>query len=155
MDCTNWLGFFSHQTDMLNTTKQRAWDTPRFARDFDFFGYQYALLSSVGSAGLNNVINMLPARDADEYESFPQEDVLFIKRCVVCSLLRFCLARLVCISASQALYSTGCAWGQEALKQNCARVKSDGLHGPTTTSSCFDQLSLSPLHLALGWSTAQ
>ena len=73
-------GFFSHQTDMLNTTRQRAWDSPRFARDFDYFGYQYALLSSVGSAGLNNVINMLPARDPDEFASFPQDDVVFIKR---------------------------------------------------------------------------
>jgi len=73
-------GFFSHQTDMLNATRQRAWDTPRFARDFDFFGYQYALLSSVGSAGLHTVVNMLPARDAAEYALFPQADLAFIKR---------------------------------------------------------------------------
>ena len=44
------------------------------ARDFDFLGYRYSLLSSVGTAGLNNVLNMLPARDIQEETLFPQED---------------------------------------------------------------------------------
>ena len=72
-------GFFSHQSDMLNVTGDRAWDSNRFIRDFDFFGYKFALLSSIGSAGLNSVVNTLPARDAEEFEKFPQEDIYFIR----------------------------------------------------------------------------
>ena len=64
---------------MLNITSARAWDSNRFIRDFDFFGYKFALLSSVGSAGLNSIINTLPARDAEEMEKFPQQDIKFIR----------------------------------------------------------------------------
>lgn len=48
------------------------------ARDFDYLGYKYSLLSSIGTAGLNNVVCMIPARDEDEYNLFPQEDLRFI-----------------------------------------------------------------------------
>ena len=41
-------GFFSHQSDMLNSSGARAWDSNRFYRDFDFFAYKYALIASVG-----------------------------------------------------------------------------------------------------------
>ncbi|KAK7248665.1 hypothetical protein SO694_0004003 [Aureococcus anophagefferens] len=34
------------------------------ARDFDYVGYKYSLLASVGSGGLNNVVAFLPGRDA-------------------------------------------------------------------------------------------
>ena len=40
-------GFFSHQSDMLNSSAARAWDSNRFYRDFDFFAYKYALIASV------------------------------------------------------------------------------------------------------------
>ena len=33
-------GFFSHQSDMLNSNAARAWDSNRFYRDFDYFGYK-------------------------------------------------------------------------------------------------------------------
>jgi hypothetical protein len=64
-----------------------------FVRDFDLFGKlshtqaarsssaldtmhvltgsKFALLSSVGSAGLNSIVNTLPARDIEEFEKFP------------------------------------------------------------------------------------
>ena len=57
----------------------RAWDSNRFIRDFDHFGYKFALLSSVGSAGLNSIVNTLPARDAEEFENFAKEDLAFIR----------------------------------------------------------------------------
>ena len=72
-------GFFSHQSDMQNISGARAWDSNRFIRDFDIVGYKYALLSSVGSAGLNSVVNTLPARDAEEYNAFPEADLSFIR----------------------------------------------------------------------------
>jgi hypothetical protein len=33
----------------------------------------------VGTAGLNNVMNMLPARDEQEFALFPAEDIAFVK----------------------------------------------------------------------------
>ena len=64
---------------MLNASDARAWDSNRFIRDFDHFGYKFALLSSVGSAGLNSIVNTLPARDAEEFEKFPKEDLAFMR----------------------------------------------------------------------------
>ncbi len=49
-------------------------------RDFDFLGYRFGLLSSIGTAGLNNVVAMLPARDQAEFESFPQTEVDWIQK---------------------------------------------------------------------------
>ena len=64
---------------MLNASDARAWDSNRFIRDFDHFGYKVALLSSVGSTGLNSIVNTLPARDAEEFEKFAKEDLAFIR----------------------------------------------------------------------------
>ena len=47
-------------------------------RDFDLLGYRYSLLSTVGTAGLNNVVTMIPARDPVEFSLFPKEDRDFI-----------------------------------------------------------------------------
>ena len=52
-------GFYSHQSDMLNSSGARAWDSNRFARDFDYFGHRFALLSSIGSAGLVSLRDVL------------------------------------------------------------------------------------------------
>jgi arylsulfatase A-like enzyme len=49
-------------------------------RDFDINGYRFGLLSSVGTAGLNNVAAMLPARDLAENAAFPAADVAWIKK---------------------------------------------------------------------------
>ena len=43
-------------------------------RDFDLLGYKYGLLSTVGTAGQNNVVTMIPARDVAEFELFPEAD---------------------------------------------------------------------------------
>ena len=48
-------------------------------RDFDLLGYQYSLLSTVGTAGQNLVLTMIPARDVAEYAMFPKEDMAFIQ----------------------------------------------------------------------------
>jgi hypothetical protein len=50
------------------------------ARDFDYLGYRYGLMSSIGTAGLNNVLAMLPARDHWEFNSFPAADVQWINK---------------------------------------------------------------------------
>lgn len=36
-------------------------------------------MSSIATAGLNNVVNMIPARDAEEFRAFPESDVAYIR----------------------------------------------------------------------------
>mmetsp|Transcript_99656 Transcript_99656/g.181800 ORF Transcript_99656/g.181800 Transcript_99656/m.181800 type:complete len:1071 (+) Transcript_99656:82-3294(+) len=45
-------------------------------RDFDYMGYKYSVLSSVATAGLNNILNFIPARDRGE----TAVDVSFIRQ---------------------------------------------------------------------------
>ena len=77
-------GFAFHQTERTddNGTWPCSMDTDLCydmnARDFDYLGYKFSLLSSIGTAGLNNVLCMIPARDQEEYTLFPQEDLAFI-----------------------------------------------------------------------------
>ena len=74
-------GFAMHQTDRDPTVlqhDQRSNNHSR-ARDYDLLGSRYSILSSVGTAGLNNVLNMLPARDEQEFSLLPQEDIEFVK----------------------------------------------------------------------------
>jgi hypothetical protein len=77
-------GFAFHQTDRDPTALQKQvcpdgrCSNHSRVRDFDLLGYRYSLLSSIGTGGLNNVVNMLPARDAQEFKLFPQEDIAFV-----------------------------------------------------------------------------
>lgn len=79
-------GFSLHQTDRDPSMVQRAiCSLGRCAnasrrRDFDLLGYRYSLLSAVATGGLNNVVNMLPARDTREFDAFPAVDVQFFQR---------------------------------------------------------------------------
>ncbi len=81
-------GFITHQTP-------RSDDTGRMpqvetegdvrllgfrARDWDALGWRYSLLSSIAVAGWNHVINMIPARDPDEFRHFSAEDRRFFRR---------------------------------------------------------------------------
>lgn len=84
-------GFFGHQTDrsrgdlanpnipMAQCQNQSAGGVMScYKRDYDYLGYRYALMSQLATAGLNNVLCMLPARDESEFALFPKEDVAFI-----------------------------------------------------------------------------
>jgi len=80
-------GFAFHQTDRAPTQRQeivcpgpegRCSNHSR-VRDFDLLGYRYSLLSSIGTGGLNSVINMLPARDTEEFTKFPKSDLAFLQ----------------------------------------------------------------------------
>jgi hypothetical protein len=44
------------------------------ARDWDYLGWRYSLLSSIATGGWNNVLNMIPARDEDEFKHFSEAD---------------------------------------------------------------------------------
>ncbi len=75
-------GFITHQTPrnddtgrmpvMRTTTDEVA--IPFRRRDWDFLGWRYSLLSSIATAGWNNVIDMIPARDPAEFEHFSLAD---------------------------------------------------------------------------------
>ena len=43
-------------------------------RDWDYLGWRYSLLSSIAVAGWNNVLDMIPARDPEEFKHFSDAD---------------------------------------------------------------------------------
>ena len=75
-------GFITHQTsrgddtgDMPQVKTERGvMLLPFRQRDWDHLGWRYSLLSSIAIAGWNNVIDMIPARDAAEDKAFSEAD---------------------------------------------------------------------------------
>jgi hypothetical protein len=76
-------GFITHQTPRNDETGRmpegRTEDRgtvplPLRARDWDYLGWRYSLLSSIATGGWNNVINMIPARDSEESSRFSEDD---------------------------------------------------------------------------------
>jgi hypothetical protein len=49
-------------------------------RDWDYLGWRYSLISSIATAGWNNIINMIPARDVDEYRHFSPSDLKWFRK---------------------------------------------------------------------------
>jgi len=78
-------GFIFHQTERTddNGTNACFGNVPLCydmnVRDFDLLGYKYSLLSTIGTAGQNNVLTMIPARDMGEFTLFPSVDLGFIR----------------------------------------------------------------------------
>src|SRR5207249_1801153 len=50
------------------------------ARDWDYLGWRYSLISSIAIAGWNNVIDMIPARDSAENAHFSAADEAWFRR---------------------------------------------------------------------------
>ena len=82
-------GFITHQTsrsdDRGDMPSRKTPDrgtvlTTYRARDWDYLGWRYSLLSSIAVAGWNNVLNMLPARDSAEYAAFSEQDRAWLRR---------------------------------------------------------------------------
>ena len=79
-------GFAFHQTERsINITGAHGTIEPRLiqtsfrTRDWDQLGFRYSLLSSIATAGWNNVINMIPARDPQEVRAFRRSDLQWIR----------------------------------------------------------------------------
>jgi hypothetical protein len=80
-------GFVTHQTSRSDETgemPQHQSDRgivlePFRVRDWDYLGWRYSLLSSIAVGGWNNVINMIPARDLEEYRHFSTEDLAWFR----------------------------------------------------------------------------
>jgi hypothetical protein len=81
-------GFMTHQTPRLDETNDmpqaKTADRgtvilPFRARDWDYLGWRYSVLSSIAVGGWNNVIDMLPARDSAENASFSAADAAWLR----------------------------------------------------------------------------
>jgi hypothetical protein len=66
-------GFITHQTERADDRKVMRRDRFR-VRDWDMLGWKFSLLSSIGTAPFNHVVNYLPARDPDEFGAFSDHD---------------------------------------------------------------------------------
>jgi hypothetical protein len=81
-------GFITHQTSRADDTgdmperktERDVMLTPFRRRDWDHLGWRYSLLSSIAIAGWNNVLNMIPARDVEEYRAFSEADRRWFRR---------------------------------------------------------------------------
>lgn len=49
------------------------------ARDWDYLGFKYSVLSSIATGGWNNIVDMIPARDPAEFEHFSEGDKTWIR----------------------------------------------------------------------------
>jgi len=49
-------------------------------RDWDVLGWKYSVLSSIGTAPFNHVINFIPARDPEEFKALADEDKAWLRR---------------------------------------------------------------------------
>jgi hypothetical protein len=76
-------GYMTHQTsrgddrgEMPELAVGRDTLPVRFrARDWDYLGWRYSVLSSIAIAGWNNVMDMIPARDTAEHQQFSAADI--------------------------------------------------------------------------------
>ncbi len=72
-------GFIGHQSPRM--VDDETMPTTSFrARDWDYLGWKYSLLSSIATAGWNNVLNMIPARDPEEYKNFSAVDKQWFRK---------------------------------------------------------------------------
>ncbi len=74
-------GFMFHQTPRMQDKDGKPFlrvDGYR-QRDWDYLGWKYSLFSSIATGGLNNVVNMIPARDIEEMKHFGEVDKKFIR----------------------------------------------------------------------------
>ena len=66
-------GYMTHQTMRSDSKGTMRRDRYR-ARDMDYLGWKYSVISSIATAPINHVVNYLPARDETEYKCFPESD---------------------------------------------------------------------------------
>jgi hypothetical protein len=71
-------GYMTHQTPRINDKHQCPRDRFR-PKDWDYLGWKYSVISSVGTAPMQNVVNMLPARDQQEFAAFGKQDQAWLK----------------------------------------------------------------------------
>jgi hypothetical protein len=73
-------GYMTHQTPRNDDKGRCVRDRPFNVRDWDYLGWRYSVLSSIGTAPFNNVVDYLPARDETEFRQFRAEDQQWLRR---------------------------------------------------------------------------
>lgn len=72
-------GYMTHQTPRNNAKGECVKDRPFHTRDWDLLGWRYSVLSSIGTAPFNHVVNLLPARDETEFAHFGPDDQRWLR----------------------------------------------------------------------------
>lgn len=79
-------GYATHQTersrDVVGADGQHSAEmmyTGYRTRDWDYLGFKYSFISSIATGGWNNVVDMIPARDPEEFRDFSAEDKAWIR----------------------------------------------------------------------------
>ena len=80
-------GYATHQTERSRNLpaaddhgpKTEMMYTRYRPRDWDYLGYRYSFISSIATAGWNNVVDMIPARDPEEFKHFSAKDKAWIR----------------------------------------------------------------------------
>jgi hypothetical protein len=72
-------GFITHQSERVDEKGVMRRDRFR-PKDWDYLGWKYSLLSSIGTAPFHHVINFIPARDAEESAALAEEDKAWFRK---------------------------------------------------------------------------
>ena len=70
----------THQTPRNDAQGDCVRDRAFHARDWDYLGWRYSVLSSIGTAPFNHVVDLLPARDETEFKHFRPEDQQWLRQ---------------------------------------------------------------------------
>lgn len=73
-------GYMTHQTPRNDPQGRCVKDRPFHTRDWDYLGWRYSVISSIGTAPFNHVVDYLPARDETEFKHFRPEDQRWLKQ---------------------------------------------------------------------------
>jgi hypothetical protein len=72
-------GFITHQSERNDDKEIMRRDRFR-PKDWDVLGWKYSLLSSIGTAPFNHVVNFIPARDTEEFAALSAEDKAWFRK---------------------------------------------------------------------------
>ena len=73
-------GYMTHQTPRNDAKGQCVRDRAFHARDWDYLGWRYSVISSIGTAPFNHVVDLLPARDETEFKHFRPDDQHWLRQ---------------------------------------------------------------------------
>ncbi len=72
-------GFITHQSERVDEKGVMRRDRFR-PKDWDYLGWRYSLLSSIGTAPFHHVVNFIPARDTEEFAALSEDDKGWFRR---------------------------------------------------------------------------
>jgi hypothetical protein len=73
-------GYMTHQTPRSDAQGHCVRDRAFQVRDWDYLGWRYSVISSIGTAPFNHVVDLLPARDETEFKHFRAEDQRWLRQ---------------------------------------------------------------------------